>query len=1122
MLPGLTGSLLSHYFAEHLLASAFAGQLGEDSCQSAHRQFVIWWRRESRTLGPASSVRTILDHAVAPVAGILGFTLSRDRTIAPGVSLVAGPWTDDLDALWRSAIRTAIDQRAEWCLCANGHQLRLVDARRTYSRAYVQFDLGRAAEDPRTFAVLWGVLRHAMFRAAANEPAPIARVIEMSARHGAAVSRALRFGVVDAVGLLLSGLLGSNRAGQTASPAVERLAAGFDESLTIVYRVLFLMFAEARGLVPNWHPIYREHYTIESLRDLADNSAYGGDARGLWAALQAIARLAHTGCQAGTLIVPAFNGRLFSPAHAPLAERCAMSDEIARQALLALSTAPSEKTRGRARIDYRDLGVEQLGAVYESVLDYEPAFAERAPNGGARISLRRGSDRRKATGSFYTPQSITDYLVRRTLHPLVDTASASQILQLRVLDPSMGSAAFLVAACHFLARAYEQALVRDAECHPEDVDEAVRAGFRRQIAQRCLYGVDLNPTAVQLARLSLWLATLAADKPLTFLDHHLIAGDSLLGASLVDIARRPPPGPSGSRAPSREMPLFGTGDLEPSLAAIVAERRWMADTPDDKLDVVREKERRLAQIGQGHRWKALADLWCACWMWPDRASAPDAAIFASLSDTLVRGRCALPAAAADRLLSTARAIAASRRFVHWMLEFPEVYFRGDGEPDANPGFDAVIGNPPWDMMRADSPANPARPHARDLTRQDNALLTRFIRDAGIYRLQGGGHVNRYQLFVERAMSLVKSGGRLGLVLPWGIATDHTSAPLRRRLLEQCNVDTLIGFDNRQAIFPIHRSVRFVLCSATAGAKTSQIDCRFGIEDPRALDSLPDGGTSAALSPITLTSAFIARVGGENLTIPDLRTAIDLTIVERIAHQFPRLSDADGWGAQFGRELNATDDRRYFHRGGAGLPVLEGKHIEPFVVHAARSSQKIARKAADDRLGSTGSFLRPRLAYRDVASATNKTSLIAAVLPAGVVTTHSLFCLKTFLRATEQHFLCGMLNSYVANYLVRQVMTTHLGSRMVEELRIPKLAGRSPLFTEISERSAQLSRQVRAGPAEALSGAKAGSKARVQALAARAFQLSEEEFRHVLSTFPLVPESERADAFDEFRRWGPGP
>src|SRR5439155_9698217 len=153
------------------------------------------------------------------------------------------------------------------------------------------------------------------------------------------------------------------------------------------------------------------------------------------------------------------------------------------------------------------------------------------------IQLRRGGDRRKSSGSFYTPQSITDYLVRRTLHPVAGTASSSDILRLRIVDPAMGSAAFLVSACRYLARAYEQALIRDGDCLPDDIDDRDRAEFRRHIAQQCLYGVDLNPTAVQLGRLSLWLATLAADKPLTFLDHHLVVGDSLLGASLIDIAR---------------------------------------------------------------------------------------------------------------------------------------------------------------------------------------------------------------------------------------------------------------------------------------------------------------------------------------------------------------------------------------------------------------------------------------------------------------------------------------------------------------------------------------------------------------------------------------------------------
>ena len=145
--------------------------------------------------------------------------------------------------------------------------------------------------------------------------------------------------------------------------------------------------------------------------------------------------------------------------------------------------------------------------------------------------------------------------VRRTLHPLVEGATADRILQLRIVDPAMGSAAFLVAACRYLARAYERALFATGTLSEAEIEDADRAGFRRLVAQRCLFGVDLNPTAVQLARLSLWLATLSADKPLTFLDHHLVCGNSLIGASPVEsrVSRR---ALTRGAAPSRETPLF--------------------------------------------------------------------------------------------------------------------------------------------------------------------------------------------------------------------------------------------------------------------------------------------------------------------------------------------------------------------------------------------------------------------------------------------------------------------------------------------------------------------------------------------------------------------------------------
>ena len=1087
MLAGLSGSLVSHYFAERILFDEFAGRLGETSSAIGERAFLRWWRGEASQLGPASSIRSIWDRGAAPLAELLGFAAPypshdsdsvRHALLTPwggGVALFAATWNVSLDTVWRDATRRGIAVNAVWALCTNGRELRLLDTRRTYSRAYVQFDLQRAAEHPKTFAVLWGLLRKDAF-GSTEEPPLVLDIIRSSAKHGHAVSRSLRLGVLEAVEHLLRGLA------QCGRHDVARL---FDESLTVVYRMLFLMFAESRSLVPNWHPIYKESYSIEMLRERAEHPA---KATGLWEALQAIARLAHKGCRAGSLIVPPFNGRLFSPARSPIAEACAVDDEVARHALLAVSTT---RTGTRARIDYRDLGVEQLGAVYESVLDYEPAYAGARRDG---IRLRRGSDKRKSTGSFYTPQTLTDFVVRRTLHPLVETASADRILQLRIVDPAMGSAAFLVSACRYLARAYERALIRDGAAADTDIGESDRAAFRRAVAQRCLFGVDLNPTAVQLARLSLWLATLAANKPLTFLDHHLVRGNSLLGASPADIARQPP----GTRlraarhrghAHRADTPLFSDADLQPSLSRVVTERRWIAETHDDTAAIVREKERRLDGLRPAMQWKSLADLWCACWMWPDRESAPEPAVFRSLADKVLTGQCELPEQIAGRLLRESAAITDTHRFFHWMLEFPEVYFGDNGEPVANAGFDAVLGNPPWDMLRA------------------GGVEKNFLRSSGVYRNQGSGHLNRYQMFVERALMLTKKGGRIGLVLPAGFATDHTSAPLRRALLNRSRIDTVTGFDNRRGIFPIHRSVRFLICTSTVGWSTQQMACRFGLDDPAELETIPDTGDRASQPshPIVLTAAFLESLSGSRVAVPELRHETDLRLLERIVRNVPRLDAADGWNVRFGRELNATDDRGCFHSGRSGLPVLEGKHIEPFRTYPQKSSLRISEHDAA-RLLNRATFSRARLAYRDVASSTNRLSLIAAVVSAGVVTTHSLFCLKTVLAGDNQAFLCAMLNSYVANYLVRQVMTTHLGSATVEALRVPKPGSGTSLFEEIVELAHCLRRAH-----------DAAAHARVQAAAAQCYRISGDDFAHILTTFPLVDKADRLSTLEEFRR-----
>ncbi len=851
----------------------------------------------------------------------------------------------------------------------------------------------------------------------------------------------------------------------------------FEQSLTIVYRLLFLLFAEARGLVPSWHPVYRDSYSVETLRDVALSKR----SRGLWDALRAIARLAHAGCRAGTLTVTAFNGRLFAPARTPLAERRGLDDEAARRAIVAVSTRSAEDGEGRERISYRDLGVEQLGAVYETLLDYTP-HVERTARGRSAVTLRPGSGVRKATGTFYTPQPIAGYLLRETLTPLVRGATPESILSLKVLDPAMGSGAFLVGACRFLADAYESALIDAGRCHAGDIDAPERAAIRRTVAERCLFGVDLNPTAVQLARLSLWLTTLAAERPLTFLDHHLRVGDSLAGTWIAMLASAP-----SRRRQADALPLFADLPVADALRSALPVRFSLALDPNNTVAQVRAKERALVSLTAPgsplERWTRVADLWCAAWF----ASPPLAAsTFATLADAVLTGQCTLPANTVRDLLARSAAAAASRRLFHWELEFPEVFFDESGHRRPDAGFDAVIGNPPWDVVRADGAGD------RERQRADASAMLRFARDSGTYDAGGDGHANRYQLFVDRAVALTRPGGRLGLVLPSGIVADHGSAAVRRLLLTRCAVDRIVGFDNRAGTFPIHRSVRFVLLSATAGRATDTVACRFGETDATALDRAGDvdGRADPRWFTNRLTPALLQQVSGGDWSIPDLRAPEDLAIVERASRLFQCLGSPDGWHARFGRELNATEDRHWL-RAGRGWPVYEGKLIEPFRVSAdARVRWRIGPQDAERLLGPRAR--RTRLAYRDVASATNRVTLIAAMLPPRSASTHTLFCLRTPLTLRAQQYLCAIFNSFVVNYLVRLRVTTHVTTSIVERLPVPREDEAGPAFEELGRAAERLARV----DDEAL-------LVRLNVIVAHLYQLDVHEFGHVLDTFPLV-------------------
>jgi hypothetical protein len=1050
-LPGIGGTLFpGRFLAERGAVAAAVGHAGGD-VERQRRRLASWWSSVERRCGPATGIRTLFDLVAMPLFAMLGYravapafdaarvvaSLETPRRVKVGLLLL--PWAVRPSSAWRDAVRAARAAGSEWCFVLAPPHLALLDARGHATRRAVEFTMPDVFEpgsaDPFLALTSSGAFHDA-------HPPPIEALVAAGARFQDRVRLDLQEGVIQALGDLPPVL--AERGVRTQDVST------FDEALTLVYRILFLLFAEARQLVPASHPVYRRAYSVGTLcRD-----ALVGDTDGLWDALAAVTRLSRLGCRTDDLIVRPFNGQLFARTSAPSLEQRRRGSRLAtirtdraartvQRTLVALGTRPGPA--GREPISYADLGVEQLGAVYERVLDLEPG-------------------RRKQTGTFYTPQPLAELVVRRTLAPLVAGRSSDAILALRVVDPAMGSGAFLVAACRFLADAYEHALVDEGRRTPHDIDRSERAAIRRLVAERCLAGVDVNPIAVQLARLSLWLASLARGKPLGFLDHQLRVGNSLIGASPDDLHRL-----ADWRRPQRTaaLPLFDDEALMSTMRSIADPLRTMRERPDDTVGDVRAKEalwRRLTGASSPvDAWRAAVSLWCARWFWSEgRHGAagpppPSAAATRAALDALLRGDRTLPREALAPLLQHARELGARFRFFHWPLEFADVFYEASGAPRAAPGFDAVIGNPPWEMLRRDAgPGVTGVPSPRS--------MLRFVRDSGLYPGCDRGHLNLYQPFVDRALALARPGGRVGLVLPWGFATDDGAQALRRRVFDELSVDTLLGLDNARGLFPIHRGTRFLVLTAGRSGGGGDIRARFGLESASELDDIPgrDSPGTAPAFPLRLTSARLAAVGGRTRRIPDLRSAGHLALLERLCREHPRLGARIGWAAEFGRELNATDDRASF--GADGLAVLDGKHVTPFVADVSRAAIRIPRREAE-RLLPDRRFDRARLAYRDVSGVGNRRSLIAALVPAGVVTTHTLFCLRSPPPLEQQQFLCALFNSDLMNALVRMLMGGHVTTGLVEDLPVPAWRG-----SREQRRIAALARRLASHPDDEAAGA----------------------------------------------------
>jgi hypothetical protein len=1126
-LDGLTGTLFPSRFLADGLGDALA-TLDPAGTDRARRRMSSWWSTVAAACGPATGLRAIFDEVAMPFAAQLGFRAREPRLesrsiratlITPGgssVALIVRPWAARRPSSWREVAQHAAEVGAGWSLVISPPFISVVDARGCGLRHALEVELP-AVLAPEPFRRFWLMSR--------------AEAFDLDNRHSldAIVALGERFQI---------GVRTDLQRGVNA--ALDSLAMPPAEALTIVYRVLFLLFVESRGLVPTWHPVYRNAYAITTLcRD-----AVTAPPRGLWDALGAVTRLARLGCRSRDLIVTPFNGSLFARSAAPSLEArshrgtsrtTTTRDAELSRALIELGTRPGPA--GRESITYADLGVEQLGAIYERVLDRPGLSAAPGLAAGPIDDHRwhgRHSSLRKSTGTFYTSRPLADFVVRRTLAPLVDGRTCDEILQLRVVDPAMGSGAFLVSACRYLADACERALVDEGRLSDADIDEALRADLRRRVAERCLAGVDSNPVAVQLARLSLWLATLADGRPLGFLDHRLRVGNSLIGATpqdLLHVGRAP-----GGRAGGASTPLLDAANIDDAIAHVAAPLADLLLRRDDAVADVRAKERSwLAVSGPSSplaAWRRAATLWCARWFWPDDAArpAPSTPELRAAVDRLLRGDRTLPHALVDDWCAGAGTAAARHHFFHWAIEFPDVFHDVRGMTrGSHQGFDAVIGNPPWEMLRRDPDEGGDAGTGDARGGRSPSQLRRYLKECGHFRASSGHHVNLYLAFLERSLGLLHPRGRLGLLVPWGFASDDGAATLRRQLLDADRLDSIVGFDNRAGLFPIHRGVRFAAVFAGAPTRGRAVCARFGVQHLSEVAALPSRDEEESLGdaversrPLRIDALDLRIAGGSPRRIPDTRRARDFEWLVGLRRAWPPLSDARSFAATFARDLNATDDR---HRlGPRGLPVIEGKDIEPFVARVDAPRARIDPGAALQRL-SDGRHLRPRLAYRDVSAVGNRRTLIAAVLPEGVVTTHTLFCLRTPLSVDVQYYLCGLFNSFVLNAVVRMLMGGHLTTTLVEDLPAPMWTG-----TAGQRRIAAIARRLGHGDAAPGAGREQGERtfarrtrdeAWLQAQVARAYGVDAAAFAALLEGFPLVDAELRTAALAAFKRLDAG-
>lgn len=881
-----------------------------------------------------------------------------------------------------------------WGIVTNGLTLRLLRDNVTLTRqAYVEFDLEAifATEAYEDFALLWLCAHQSRFEAETPEECWLEVWTQAAQRDGTRALGELRSGVERAIEALGRGFLAQPtnstlhaalRDGGLDGPAYYR------ELLRLIYRLLFLFVAEDRDalLLPDdgsaerfdARERYVSFYATKRLRRLSVRRR-GGRAHDLYEQVKLLSGWLYDGGQP-VLALPPLGSALWSPDTTAHVSDARLGNEALLEAIRELAYVEG----GRRPVDFRNLGAEELGSVYESLLELHPEIDRTT---GSFVLITAAGHDRKQTGSYYTPSTLIAALLDSALDPILDEAARAEepekaLLNITVCDPACGSGHFLIAAANRIGKHLAATRERD----PEPAPEAVRRALRDVIG-RCLFGIDVNPMSVELCKVSLWLEALDPGRPLSFLDAHIVVGNSLLGATpnlieagvpdeafkaifgddkpVISVLRKRN---RAERSGQASLDLFDTpSDSSRRLAEAGAA---MEQIPDDSIKGVEERERRFhALVESPDRVHAqlIADTWCAAIIAPKRKG--EQALTHATVDRIVRDGAAALSTEEREIVAT---LADRHRFLHLHTTFPWLFGSGGR------GFRVVLGNPPWERVKlqekeffaARHPGIAAARNKADRGRlinqlaiEDPDLLRDFedakrgseaeahlIRASGRFPLCGHGDLNTFALFAEVCGQL--SDAVCGLILPTGVVTDDQTSGLIRRLLERGELRLVADADNSSRLFPaVHPQTRFCLFVTGPprdGAGDSHTEMSFGA---RSAGELADASRRYSLS-----TNDIRTMSPNTRTLPIIESKTDAEFVLGIHRRSAVLveegvRDGNPWQLTFATMFHMANDSGLFSdvEIDGSVPLYEARMMHQFDARWATYENGTARRLTDEEL-----------------------------------------------------------------------------------------------------------------------------------------------------------------------------